>query len=73
MSFNLYIPGLLAPLTRNRLGVAYNALPGQELQSRFQSWAKMRYPEVWTELEKKGKRMTEDLLCKFKLNRVFKA
>ncbi|KAF7539748.1 hypothetical protein G7Z17_g12347 [Cylindrodendrum hubeiense] len=55
------------------LGVAYNGFPGQQLQSRFQSWAKMRYPEVWTELEKKGKRMTRDSLCKFKLNRVFKA
>ncbi|KAH7148505.1 hypothetical protein EDB81DRAFT_464908 [Dactylonectria macrodidyma] len=55
------------------LGVAFNAFPGQQLQSRFKSWAKMRYPEVWTKLEKKGKRLTEDSLCKFKLNRVFKA
>ncbi|KAK7403211.1 hypothetical protein QQX98_011028 [Neonectria punicea] len=56
------------------LGVAYNALPGPDLQSRFQSWAKMRYPDIWAELDKKGRRESrESTLCKFKLNRVFKA
>ncbi|CAM1500814.1 Fc.00g099760.m01.CDS01 [Cosmosporella sp. VM-42] len=55
------------------LGVAYNALPGQQLQQDFQNWAKMRYPEAWAELEKKGRRMTRDELCKFKLNRTFKS
>ncbi|KAI5467181.1 hypothetical protein BGZ63DRAFT_345905 [Mariannaea sp. PMI_226] len=55
------------------LGVAFNALPGQQLQAKFKSWAKMRYPEAWAALEKKGKRLNEDSLCKFKLNRVLKA
>lgn len=57
----------------DRLGIAYNALPGQKLQSDFQSWAKMQFPEQWALLEKKGKRMNEDSLCQFKLDRVIKA
>lgn len=55
------------------LGVAFNAFPGQQLQEKFKSWASMRYPEVWAALEKKGKRMNENSLCKFRLNRVLKA
>ncbi|KAM5352567.1 hypothetical protein ACJ41O_005289 [Fusarium nematophilum] len=55
------------------LGVVYNALPGQKLQSSFKSWAGLRYLDAWAELEKKGKRMNENSLCQFKLNRVLKA
>ncbi|KAF4981612.1 hypothetical protein FZEAL_2624 [Fusarium zealandicum] len=55
------------------LGVAFNALPGQKLQANFKGWAKMRYPDAWAELEKKGTRMNSDSLCQFKLNRIFKA
>ncbi|KAJ3513737.1 hypothetical protein NM208_g15141 [Fusarium decemcellulare] len=55
------------------LGVAFNALPGQQLQSDFRNWAKVRYPDAWAELELKGKRVNEDSLCQFKLNRVLAA
>lgn len=56
-----------------RLGVTYNALPGQELQAEFQEWAETRYHQQWAELKKKGRRMTESGLCQFRLNRVLKA
>ncbi|KAF7543573.1 hypothetical protein G7046_g9973 [Stylonectria norvegica] len=54
------------------LGVTYNAFPGQQWQEDFETWAKLRYPAAWATLETKGRRMTEESLCKFKLNRVFK-
>ncbi|KAL7959940.1 hypothetical protein V8C34DRAFT_278542 [Trichoderma compactum] len=55
------------------LGVAYNALPGQPLQQGFGEWAKGRYPDVWAELMKVGRRMDEYSLCQFKIERVMKA
>ncbi|KAI1009190.1 hypothetical protein LB504_003323 [Fusarium proliferatum] len=55
------------------LGIAFNALPGQTLQSNFKSWAQARYPEAWASLESKGKRLNKDSLCQYKLNRVIRA
>ncbi|CAG9943921.1 unnamed protein product [Clonostachys rosea f. rosea IK726] len=55
------------------LGATYNALPGQELQAEYQEWAETRYHQQWAELKKKGRRMTENGLCQFRLNRVLKA
>lgn len=55
------------------LGIAYNALPGQPLQQGFQEWARGRYPDVWAELMKVGRRMDEYSLCQFKIERVMKA
>ncbi|UKZ75150.1 hypothetical protein TrVFT333_002824 [Trichoderma virens FT-333] len=55
------------------LGIAYNSLPGQPLQKGFQEWAKGRYPDIWAELMKVGRRMDEYSLCQFKIERVMKA
>jgi len=54
------------------LGVAYNALPGQQLQSNFKEWAEKRYRKQWAELMKKRRRMTEYGLCAFNLDRTIK-
>ncbi|KAL7939894.1 hypothetical protein V8C35DRAFT_288011 [Trichoderma chlorosporum] len=54
-------------------GIAYNALHGQPLQQSFQEWAKGRYPDVWAELMKVGRRMDEYSLCQFKIERAMKA
>jgi hypothetical protein len=56
----------------NSLGVAYNALPGQQLQSNFKEWAEKRYRKQWAELMKKRRRMTEYGLCAFNLDRTIK-
>ncbi|KAF4339763.1 complex I intermediate-associated CIA84 precursor [Fusarium beomiforme] len=55
------------------LGIAFNALPGQTLQSNFKGWAQTRYPEAWANLESKGKRLNKDSLCQYKLNRIMRA
>ncbi|KAF9774333.1 hypothetical protein IL306_007695 [Fusarium sp. DS 682] len=55
------------------LGIAFNALPGQTLQSNFKGWAQTRYPEAWANLESKGKRLNKDSLCQYKLNRIIRA
>ncbi|ATY66249.1 complex I intermediate-associated 84 [Cordyceps militaris] len=55
------------------LGIAYNALPGRELQNEFQTWAKLRYKEQWEELSKAGRRMNEYSLCQFKIDRNMRA
>ncbi|KAM0432389.1 hypothetical protein ACHAPT_004933 [Fusarium lateritium] len=55
------------------LGIAFNALPGQEMQGTFKKWAKEWYPDAWEDLERRGKRLNRDSLCQFKLNRVLRA
>ncbi|KAM0250730.1 hypothetical protein ACHAQJ_008485 [Trichoderma viride] len=55
------------------LGIAYNALPGQQLQQGFQEWAKGHYDDAWTKLMKVGRRMDEYSLCQFKIERAMKA
>ncbi|KAK5992306.1 Complex I intermediate-associated protein 84 [Cladobotryum mycophilum] len=55
------------------LAIAYNALPGQELQKNFQEWAKVRYGDVWEKLLKVGRRMNEYSLCQFRIKRPLKA
>ncbi|KAL7795944.1 hypothetical protein V8C37DRAFT_372610 [Trichoderma ceciliae] len=55
------------------LGIAYNALPGQQLQQGFQEWAKGRYYDIWAELMKTGRRMDEFSMCQFKIKRAMKA
>lgn len=58
----------------DRLGIAYNALPGQDLQAEFQEWASMEYPEIWARLLKLGRRNnTADYLARFNLVREMKA
>jgi hypothetical protein len=48
-------------------------MPSPALQEDFQEWASKRYPTVWAELLKKGRRRTEFSLCQFKLKRDMKA
>lgn len=52
------------------MGVAFNALPGDELQSDFKDWASVRYRQAWDELSKKRRRRTELGQCLYKLDRV---
>ncbi|KAM0502664.1 hypothetical protein ACHAP8_003494 [Fusarium lateritium] len=55
------------------LGIAFNALPGQQLQADLKAWAQGRYSEAWAALESKGKRLNQDSLCQYKLNRILRA
>lgn len=41
-----------------RLGIVYNALPGSSRKDAFEEWAKAEYPELWRQLERKGRRET---------------
>jgi hypothetical protein len=59
-------------LTSHRLGVTYNALPGSDRKEQFGAWAAAEYPEIWAQLEKKGR--TETLRgTKFNIVRDMKA
>ncbi|KAK4191542.1 complex I intermediate-associated protein 84, mitochondrial [Podospora australis] len=54
------------------LGVTYNALPMPRLKDEFEEWGREEYPELWTELEAKGKTETIDG-TKYKVERRFEA
>ncbi len=41
-----------------RLGVTYNALPSDNSKGHFEEWARTEYPEVWAQLESKGRKET---------------
>lgn len=41
-----------------RLGVTYNALPGEGKKEQFEAWARTEYPEIWAQLETKGRKET---------------
>lgn len=56
-----------------RLGIAYNALPGRELQNEFEEWAKAKFRLQWAELDKLGRKLNELSLCQFKLQRTLRA
>ena len=55
------------------LGVIYNALPDRKLQADFQAWALGIYPDLWAELEKKGRRGTAETGISFRTTRVLRA
>jgi hypothetical protein len=38
--------------------VAYNALPGSERKEEFEAFARAEYPDIWAQLEKKGRKET---------------
>lgn len=59
--------------TFGSIGIAYNALPGRELQNEFQTWAKLRYKQQWEEMIKVGRRMNEYSMCQFKIDRNMRA
>ncbi|KAL2020946.1 hypothetical protein VTK56DRAFT_7833 [Thermocarpiscus australiensis] len=47
-----YGPGVMT------LGVTYNALPGESRKDQFEEWARAEYPEIWAQLESKGRKET---------------
>ncbi|KAM3514345.1 hypothetical protein MY11210_002020 [Beauveria gryllotalpidicola] len=55
------------------LAIAYNALPGRQLQTEFETWAKLRYKLQWEEIIKVGRRMNQYSLCQFKIDRDMRA
>lgn len=57
----------------NSLGIIYNALPGRKLQADFQAWALGQYPDLWAELEKKGRRGTDKTGINFRISRELRA
>ncbi|KKA29606.1 hypothetical protein TD95_000710 [Thielaviopsis punctulata] len=60
--------------TAEIIGNAYNALPGQDLQRSFESWAKGAYPQQWLHLEEGcGRDETAQFLQKFRIKRDLKA
>jgi hypothetical protein len=38
--------------------VTYNALPGEGKKEQFEAWARTEYPDIWAQLEKKGRKET---------------
>jgi hypothetical protein len=52
--------------------VAYNALPSAGRKEQFEAWARAEYPDVWAQLEKKGRKETLNG-TKFNIDRDLKA
>lgn len=76
MSFEPVYPytlGLADEFNLNSLGIIYNALPGRKLQADFQAWALGLYPDLWAELEKKGRQGTDETGINFKISRELRA
>ncbi|KAK4241325.1 hypothetical protein C8A03DRAFT_12409 [Achaetomium macrosporum] len=61
-----YGPGMMT------LGVAYNALPSEGRKEQFEAWARAEYPDIWAQLEKKGRKETL-MGTKFNIDREMKA
>lgn len=57
----------------DRLGISFNALPGQQLQADFEAWGKEKYPELWEKLRKRGCKKTAEGLKRYKVVRELKA
>lgn len=55
------------------LGIIYNALPSRKLQADFQAWALGLYPDLWAELEKKGRQGTDETGINFRISRDLRA
>lgn len=59
--------------SRDSLGIIYNALPGRKLQAEFQAWALGQYPDLWSQLEKTGRRGADGTGTSFKISRDIRA
>ncbi|CAK7199143.1 hypothetical protein SEUCBS139899_001815 [Sporothrix eucalyptigena] len=59
--------------TLTTLGIACNALPGQDLQSSFANWATAEYPDIWDQVKKRGCKPTIEGLRRYKITREMKA
>jgi hypothetical protein len=58
---------------RYRFGTIYNVAPGQNRKDEIEEWASVRYPELWSQLEKVGRRTTEEGFRLFNIVREVKA
>ncbi|KJR86726.1 complex I intermediate-associated protein [Sporothrix schenckii 1099-18] len=59
--------------TLTTLGLACNALPGQDLQASFADWAAAEYPDIWEQVKKRGCTANIDGLRRYKITRELKA
>lgn len=59
--------------TATTLGLAYNALPGQTLQTDFAHWAATEYPDLWQQTTKSGCRSNADGLRRYNIVRELRA
>ncbi|KAI9846689.1 MAG: hypothetical protein M1837_003744 [Sclerophora amabilis] len=59
-------PGVMA------IGTLYNAIPVQERKDQVEQWAKENYPEVWKELEQRGRKRSALRTWAFKIDRDLK-
>jgi len=64
---------MMTKLTFCSLGVAYNAIPSQERQEEFKSWAKRAYPSQWAELEKRKSKTSSEGLHRYLIERELMA
>lgn len=58
---------------KNRLGVTYNALPGQYRKDEFEKWARDEYSDVWQKLVNRNTRKETIKGRMFDLERGFEA
>lgn len=55
-----YFCGSLRMLMIDRLATLYNSINGQQRRDAVAEWAKIKYPEVWADVEKLGKKEVDD-------------
>ncbi|KAL2889649.1 Complex I intermediate-associated protein 84 [Ceratocystis lukuohia] len=61
------------PPDPDSIGIAYNALPGQDLQRSFEFWAKGAFPKQWLHLESYTRDETSQFLQIFRVKRDLRA
>ncbi|KAL5594643.1 hypothetical protein BROUX41_001562 [Berkeleyomyces rouxiae] len=57
----------------NSIAIAFNALPGQDLQRSFEFWAKGAFPKQWLHLEAYTRDETSQFLQMFRVKRDLRA
>ena len=58
---------------KHRLGIFYNAIPGQNRKDLVEEWGKGMYGDAWAELEKLGQTEHEEGFRLFDIEREWKA
>ncbi len=58
---------------KHSLGIAYNAIPSQQGQDAFKSWAKKACPDLWAKLEKRKSRRDANGLVTYHIDRQLRA
>jgi len=72
-SSSLYFPSRPTNTLSHSIGLAFNALPGQNLRVDFESWAEAEYPKLLEELRKKGRRGPPQRPGPYKISQELKA